>query len=92
MYGWKWFLALGLISERLMLVLQGMHDCGCIHIINPWRIHKGYSSHSVCVSICYQASCYVHFENQVSFKLPMIFSRSVLCGVCLKILYSKVNC
>ena len=53
MYGWKWFLALGLISERLMLVLQGMHDCGYIHvhIINPWRMHEGYGSCSVCVSI-----------------------------------------
>ncbi len=34
MYGWKWFLALGQISERLMLELQGMHDCGYVHVKN----------------------------------------------------------
>ena len=42
-------------------------------IFNPWRMRKGYSSHSVCVcvclSVCYQASSYIpcfQVQNAVS--------------------------
>ena len=32
-----------------------------IELINTWRMHEGYSSRSVCVSVyvCYHASCYI---------------------------------
>ena len=79
MYGWKWLLALGLISKRLMLVLQGtyMHDCGYVHIhvINPQRMREGYSSHSVCVSVsvCCQASCYIPNNLCIENKFPLSF-------------------
>ena len=45
---------------------------GCI-IINPWRMHEGYSSHCVSewvsVCVCYCASCYIpglYVQNEVA--------------------------
>ena len=30
-----------------------------ICVVNPWRMREGYGSCSVCVSVCYHASCYI---------------------------------
>ena len=35
---------------------------------NPWRVHKGYSSRSVYLCVCYRANCYIprsYIENWV---------------------------
>ena len=52
-----------LISEEFLGVTE---DCLCtkklytkLLLINPRRMREGYSSRSVCVSVCYHASCYI---------------------------------
>ena len=38
-------------------------------LINPRRMHEGYGSRSVCLCVCYRASCYIprlYIEIRVS--------------------------
>ena len=49
-----------------------------IIIINPRRMREGYSSRSVCVSVCYHASCYIprlYVENKVPLAFLWHFQR-----------------
>ena len=57
-------------SSHASIYIQPFVHSTRTYIINPWHMHKGYGSHSVCVSVCYHASCYIPHLRVQTAVLP----------------------
>ena len=53
-------------------------------IINPWRMHEGYSSLCVCLSVTELTATYLVYMLKVGFsiRLSVLLSTYILCGLC----------